>query len=1177
MRLFDQLSTKQEGNMIARSVFRSNRLLFLGSWLLLSVSSVFGQGERGAITGTVTDQTGAIIPETEVTAIDAATNVKYSTTSTGSGTYRVPSLPPGIYKLVAIKSGFKQAVAENIRVAVGTTVNVDLRLQVGETTETITVQEESPLLQSVPQLGTDVSPQEFNTWPLFQADQQRQPQDFIFNSLPGSAGGSFQGSINGGQNFGYEILVDGIPLERNYLNGGSTDLTPSVESVSEFKLQTVNIGANYGGAGTAVVNFSIKSGTNEFHGTAYEFNSNSAFQSNGATTNFLRASDPSIKKGYYNQNNFGAAISGPIRKNKTFFFGTWEGTRSRNYGFGSPTTLPTLAWRSGDFSDQLGPQLGTDALGRPVYQGEIFDPATTRPVNGELVRDPFTYQGRLNVIDPARFSNVSKNIVPLIPQPQNGNTRNNYFLIGGYGLTARMDQLSVKVDHVFNEKHKASGYFNYGRKPIDIPYEGSFVERNNPTNRLHVETDQPRILRFSEDWTLSPTRLNHFGFGFNRINTGQRCLTFNQGWPEKLGLQGVEPTCFPLLSFESANGLDLKTLGDTNVPLPASGSWVVKDDFTQIHGRHTFQMGFEFRRYFYKDLGNASNTSGSFNFSILETQGPGFADTGHQFASFLLGAVDTANRNVYAGHPIFVANYPSLYFQDEMKLTPKLTVTVGIRWEIPRPRYEKHNFTSGFDPNEPNPGVDGRRGALVFLADTGRKSFQEAYYRELAPNLGIAYALNPKTVIRTGYAITYNPPIANAYGFDEAYGQQAAVDINRGAAPNAYAPVLYWDNGMPPFTGTLPSKDPTLQNGSNISWTLPSSLAQGYIQNWNLGVQRELLRQTTVEVNYVGTKGTRLPGGSYHLAALFNMTPSQYLALGDALYDDINAHPELRPYPSFEGTVNQALRPFPQYQGISLTGFNVGSSIYHAMQVQVRKRPVRGGLGFIMAYTFSKTLTDNDDALGGYYYNNQDFYNRKTERSVASFSHPHDLKLTWIWDLPVGKGRRFLNQGGILDKILGGWTLTAIQRYRSGNPLPSYDYNFDPGVIFTEVIRPDRVSGVTAYQKSSGYDLATGTTWINPQAFADPPHTTGGIPLRPGNAPRFIDVYGPWQPSETAAIHKNFLITERLGFEFRAEMNNVFNRTQRRDPVMDFSSPDFGRIIGVSGTRIIQFSGRIRF
>src|SRR5437867_1671490 len=243
--------------MNIKAGYRLDQNFLLSVWLLFFTTSLFAQGERGAITGTLTDETGSVIPDTEITVTEVATNIKYTTNSTGSGVYRVPGLPPGIYNISASKTGFKQAVAENIRVAVGTTVNVDLRMQVGESSQTVTVIEESPLLQTAPELGTDVSPQEFNTWPLFQSDQQRQPQDFIFNSLPGSSGSSFQGSINGGQNFGYEILVDGVALERNYLNGGSTDLTPSVESVSEFKLQTVNIGANYGRAGSAVVNCAI--------------------------------------------------------------------------------------------------------------------------------------------------------------------------------------------------------------------------------------------------------------------------------------------------------------------------------------------------------------------------------------------------------------------------------------------------------------------------------------------------------------------------------------------------------------------------------------------------------------------------------------------------------------------------------------------------------------------------------------------------------------------------------------------------------------------------------------------------------------------------------------------------------------------------------------------------------
>ncbi len=1159
----------------------SPRFLLFSLGLILSASTTFAQGERGAITGTVTDQSGAVAPDCEISVVNVATNVRNSATSAASGTYRVPSLPPGIYKVTANKAGFKQAVAENIRVAVGTTVDVDLSLQVGQSTQTVTVSAQSPLLETTPQIGTDVSPAEFETWPVFFSDQQRQPQDFIFNSLPGATGNSFQGSINGGQNFGYEILVDGVALERNYLSGGSTDLTPSFESVSEFKLQTGNIGANYGGAGSAVVNFSIKSGTNHFHGTAYEFNGNSALQSTGAETNFLQASDPTIKKGYFNQNNFGAAVGGPIRKDKTFFFFTWEGTRTRSYTLGNRITLPTLAWRKGDFSNllDLTTPLGSDALGRTVYLGEIFDPATTRTVtvNGQpqLVRDPFMYQGQRNVIDPARFSAITQNILPLIPSPQNADIQNNYFSIG-YSPVASMDQFSFKIDHVFNARHRTSGYMERGKKPYDIT-PGSFADRTNPTNPLHVETDHSRIIRWSEDWTISPNKLNHFGFGYNDIFIEQRCIAYNQGWPGKIGLKGVEPFCFPLINFEPINGINLETLGDTNIVNAPSGSWIIKDDFTMIHGRHTFQTGFEFRRYHYVDNGISGN-SGSFHYSFLETGTPAFsADTGNSFASFLVGAVDTASKNVYAGHPSFVNNYPSLYIQDEMKLTPKLTVTAGLRWEIPRPRYEQHNYTSGFDPNEPNPGAVPLKGALVFLADKGRKSFQKPYYREFAPNLGIAYKLNEKTVVRTSYSITYNPPIAQGYGYSEVFGRQAAVDLNRGTAPNGFDPVLYWDNGMPAFQGPLPSKDPTLQNGSGISWTLPNSLAQAYTQHWNFGVQRELTRQTTLEMNYIGTKGTRLPVGTYTTAQLYNMTPSRFLALGDTLYDNINNHPELRPYPGFQGTVNQALRPYPQYTGISLTGMNSESSIYHSLQVQVRKQPTKGGLGFIAAYTYSKTLTNADDPLGGYLYNVQDFGNRRANRSVAIFSFPHDLKLTWIWDLPIGRGKRFLSRGGIADKVLGGWSLTAIQHYRSGDALPFYDFNFDPGVIFTDAFRPDHLAGVVNYQKSGGYDLVNGTTWLNPLAFADPPHTASGIPLRPGNTPKILPVYGPWQAGESFGLHKAIPIREHLSLEFRADADNLFNRTYRNDPVTDVSDPKFGRIINVSGGRTIQLSARIRF
>jgi len=1143
--------------------------------LVLSSPLGFGQTDRGDITGTVTDKTGAVVPGAEVTVINLATNVRNASTSTGTGTYRVASLPPGNYSLTCAKEGFKQAVVDSVRVAVGSTVNVDIVLEVGAATQSVTVGAQVEELQTRAEINTDVSPKEFQTWPIFLDGQQRQPSSFVFNSLPGTTGGTFQGAINGGQTFAFETQVEGIAIERNYLAGGATDLTPSAESVGEFSLVTGNIGANYAAAGSAVLNFSVKSGGNALHGTIFEFNGNSHFESAGAEANAF-----GLGKGRYNQNNFGGAISGPIRKNKTFFFATYEGTRESVFNPGNYTSLPETAWRQGDFSDMLGAQEGTDALGRPVYSGEVFDPTTTRTVNGQLVRDPFTYQGRANVIDPARMSSVSKNIVPLIPQPEFSGVFNNYVLLNG-GHYA-FDQGSVKVDHVFNEKHRMSGYYLEGRHPNDIAYAGGFFkDLTNPLTREHTEKDAERLVRVSEDWTINPTTLNHIGYGWNSIAVPQFSISLGGKWPTKIGLQGVAPDCFPYINFSGTNGIPLQPFGDCSGGGPQSGSWVVKDDFTKIHGRHTFQAGFEFHHYFY-GTAPLSNQSGTFNFNQVETQLPGFGDTGNQFASFLLGAVHTANRNVSQKNAEFLNNFPSPYFQDEIKLTKKLTITTGVRWEIPRPRYEAHNYTAGFDPNTPNPGADGFPGALVFVADRHRHSFQNSYYKEFAPNFGIAYMVNPKTVVRTSYSVTYNPPIANGYGYAESYGLQSFLDIERGAAPNGFAPVLYWDNGLPPPPNIqLPSKDPTLQNGSSISYTLPDSIRQGYIQHWNFGIQRELWGQTALEVNYVGVKGTRLqtgsPAGNCYLPCLFDMTPSQYLSLGDTLLADINDHPEIpRPYPSFQGQVNQALRPYPQYSGIGLTGYNVGMSNYNSLQIQVRKRPTKSGLGFIIAYTFSKMISDVGDGAG-YNYNYQDFNNRKLERSVTTYSYPNDLKLTWIWELPFGKGRRFLNQGGLSDKIVGGWTFTAIQHYRSGDPLQFVDYDFDPGVIFTDVIRPDRVTGAAVYQKSSGYDLANGTTWINRTAFTSVPASPGGVPLRLGNTPRVLDVYGPYQASEIAGLLKVFPIRENVTFEFRADADNIFNRTTRNDPITDLSSPQFGMILNTSGQRRFQFSGRIRF
>jgi hypothetical protein len=386
---------------------------------------LFAQGERGTFNGTVSDPSGAVIAGATVRAINVATNVETPVTTTSAGVYRMPYLPPGTYRLLASAPGFKTAVRENVILAVAQTLTVDFVLEVGQVTDQVTVSAEPPLLETgTAEIGSYVTKKEFDTWPIVVGDGRRQIQQFIFTSLPGTVDGTFQGSINGGQYYSHEILIEGISIGRMDLQGGSNnEFSPSAESVSEFKLQTGTVGAQYSGAQTAVANFATKSGTNEVHGSAYYYVQNDAFRANGFNNN---ASE--IPRQPFKQHNFGYSIGGPVYlpkiyngKNRTFFFHNLERTRVRNYVSTDFSTLPVPDFKRGDFSrlfdpaftgnSRSGSMLGTDALGRSVRFGAVYDPATARQVDGRWVRDPFPG----NIIPQNRWSPVSRNILEMAP------------------------------------------------------------------------------------------------------------------------------------------------------------------------------------------------------------------------------------------------------------------------------------------------------------------------------------------------------------------------------------------------------------------------------------------------------------------------------------------------------------------------------------------------------------------------------------------------------------------------------------------------------------------------------------------------------------------------------------------------------------------------------------------
>ncbi|MEN6532631.1 MAG: carboxypeptidase regulatory-like domain-containing protein [Bryobacteraceae bacterium] len=1152
--------------------------------LLLLCAALWSQGQSD-VTGVVADPTGATIPMANVKLLNPSTNVEYTATTTDAGVYRFVHIPAGEYRITVTAPGFKSATISPVLVNVSGVVNADFKLEVGNATESITVSSENTLLETASStIGRGVSPEEFHTWPIFVDDGQRQIQSFIFRSLPGTSGDSYQGTINGGQMSAHEVLIEGISVGRADLAGSTAEFSPSADSISESRLETGNMSAQYGGGQTAVANFNIRSGTNKLHGTAYEYLMNDKLNAAG----FMNNAQGSAKTPF-RQNSFGGTIGGPVMlpkvhdgRNRTFFFFSYEGDRRRNYTLASPRTVPVNDFRTGDFSRLLNPsftgnaksgtQVGTDPLGRAVVFGAIYDPASTSQVNGKWIRE--TFPG--NVIPQSRFSKVSAAILKQapIPSPQvdsflrniPGTPNSPVFSLNTYG---------GKLDQVFSNAHRMSVFVNTNdRTRYNGASNGYAPVPGSASGPFNVQNVQGWFVRASEDWVITPTALNHFGFGYNRLVNANNSYSRDQDWPSKIGLNGVAQTTFPQISWNAPSatlGSSLVRLGRSGAGKEPNGSWIFQDDFTMIRGRHTIKFGAEVRRYFYNE-DPSGNTSGSYTFSSYQTAEPNNTSaTGFSFASFMLGAVRNATLNILAVKPESRVMNPAFYVSDDWRASSKLTLNLGLRWDIVGALREVGDRMSGLSLTTPNPDAANYPGALVFIDELGRSSFQDSYYRQLGPRVGFAYHLHSKAVLRGGYGVNFAAPIRNGWGMASITGYNGS---NNYGAVGTREPRFYWDNGYPAYSGTLPNTDPSQQNGSDIGLIRADSSHQPYVQNWTFGIQWLLPADSVLETTYVGNKGTRLMAQGY---SNIQQLPVKYLSLGDTLLDDVADHPEIPlPYAGFEGSVAQALRPLPQYSGAYDLYPNWGNSSYHAFQAVLRKRLNRG-ISYLVSYTYSKVMTDSDSAIDAT--STQDVYNRRLDRSVASFDQTHGLRLTWVYELPFGKGKRFLSHGGWTNVVLGGWTVTGIQGYNSGDPL-SISTEIDTSAsLFNSVIRGDIVPGVKPIADKGGVDFKNGTQYLNPEAFASPPTTDGGVPLRLGTAPRYLgNVRGPVRVSEDFGVFKRFGFGEGRDLEFRTDFLNAFNRAGRANPDTDLDSGFFGLIMGSAySPRTTQLSLRLSF
>jgi hypothetical protein len=940
-----------------------------------------------------------------------------------------------------------------------------------------------------------------------------------------------------------------------------------------------------------VANFVVKSGTNNFHGSGAVYLMNGKWDARPFVAKALNQPTP-VRE----QQNGAVAIGGPILiprlfngRNRSFFFTTFEKTRAREQTSTAFRTLPTREFQNGDFSRLLdssytgdarsGTVVGTDALGRPVVFGQIYDPRTTRTVDGRLVRDPFPN----NQIPRALWDAVARNTLEqgLWDTPQLDRLTNNQPIIATCCPVFDQNTYALKYDQVVNSDHKMSFYVNREWRTRNNSPNGRYgPPPGKPTNLYQLQKTPSWMIRASENWVISDRLLHRFAFGYNRFGNQNRSVYFNAGWPSRIGLTNQPDTTFPRFNFNSGAAI-LGNWGGTGIFGSVSrgnsneGSVVVQDDLTFVTGKHSIKTGFE-GRFYYVDNDSADGTA-TYNFNSAQTNLPGFdQQTGYSYASFLLGAVQTSNRPVQAVNTDYYQRDYSFYVQDDYKVSSKLTLNLGVRWAIIPGLYEKNGYVTNLDLNLANPAAGNRLGALRFADQEGRKTYIDTYYGAVQPRLGVAYAVSEKMAISGGYSVSHRAATAYSGGEDfgglNSTGYNGTISVTRATrpTPNSQDPVMYLSEPYPSFSGTLPNYDVSLLNNQGFGQLITGNEARREkYHNFNVTLRRQLPARFSLTVAYIGAQGRDLPFDLGNDGFQLNRIPFDALGrYGDLLFSNLSSQPQLGipvPYPGFTGTVQQALRPYPQYTGITALNNFRGKTRYNSLQTTL-DRHFSNGLALLAAYTLSKT-EDN--------YLKQDASGEEWGLAGGGRHYPHFLKLTWIYELPIGPGKA-VNVNGVLGQIVGGWTVTGIHNYRAGGTISVFDSRIN-GAGFP--IRPDVVNGVDpVIFDGSHLDLVRGTPYLNPAAFATQPLTAQGIPTRIGTAPPILDVRGPAFYREDIGLMKRFGVGGERSFEFRVDLLNALNRSGVGGLDTNLNSSNFGRMFGVGiGARQLQLSLRATF
>ena len=1134
-----------------------------------AASLAFAQTERGTIAGLVTDSTGAIMANVEVTLTNTGTNTSTKITSTTSGEFNALNLQTGDYRIEVSVPGFKHFISSGVHVTAGSSLRQDIKLQVGQVTESIEVASQAGQLQTEDaKVSSAVENKMIDELPLVVGGAMRSPFDLV-TITPQAKGSGNAMLIAGGQAGAWGATLDGLSVNTNRA-GDATEtayLTPSVEAITEFSVETNGFKAEYAQAGGGMITFASKSGTNAFHGSAYDFLRNDDLDSRGFFAPI---------RSIYKQNDFGGSAGGPVRipklydgRNKTFFFATFEGFRNRIGSNGSGLTVPIADFYKGDFSKWV------DSKNAMI---PIYDTATTTAnANGVgFTRQAFAG----NIIPPSRLSKVALSMVPFasavapnrpgITPGTSGYVRNNYVTAGGT-TTSPTTKGGFKIDHNVGSNHHISFFYNKtifdsgpgpsGPNGLPIPLWNGSVS--------HYEAADYRM---TYDWTISPRILSHFTIGGNTFFKNSYSPNTGGDWKSKVCIVNAVDcnVNFPSLSFSDQTGWGGAAYNGTEQP-----NWSIKEDLSYIRGAHTMKFGYAFTSQRANGFGQ-QNIAGQASFSILETAVPGVTNgtSGSSFASFMLGNADSGATETIRYLPQ-TFQYHGFYAQDDWHVTRRLTVNFGLRYEFTRPPVAGDNQYEDFSPTAPNPAVNNFPGALIFAGDgqgrTGQRSLVPSWWGAVGPRIGLAYSPDSKTTIRAGFGRSFSrvTVVASSSHYAGFIGQYNFASTNQGITP-----AFNLDTGMPSYP-LPPQINPAFSNNGNTDyWNGQDATRAPESYNWTFSIQRALARRTTLDLNYNATVGAHLQSGMQNINQVpmdkFNALVSKLGAAAaiSLLNSSITSTAAVNagipiPYPNFTNsavqraqTVNQALRPFPQFLTIDTSqsgGDKSGHSTYNAAVAKIDHR-VAYGLTFQGSYVFSKLLTDSDT-----YYANagfaQDNANRRLEKSIGAYDQTHTFKFNTIYQVPLGKGHRFM-QGRFADLLVGGWRLGAIQVYTSGFPLVATRNN--PLPLFAGGNRAIISTYDNWVNSPSGsrFDPAK-DLYLNNSVFP------AQVNYLLGNETRYNPkARGFGNVNENLSLAKSFRLTERFRIDFRAEAFNLFNRAVFSNPNTNLDGNSFGRVTG---------------